>query len=180
MADAFVITKVDRASSDAIETVRANLAALNPHARISEAVFNVAVTDEHAIEGRDVLVIEDGPTTTHGGMAHGAGWEAATRAGARPVDPRPWATGSIAAAYADYPHIGPVLPALGYGDAQLHELEETVRAVPCDVVLVASPVDLRAVITIDKPAVRVSYTPEITSGPSLDEMLAPLASRLRG
>jgi predicted GTPase len=107
-------------------------------------------------------------------MADGAGLRFATAAGAEPVDPRQWAVGSIKTAYEEYPHIGPVLPALGYGDDQLAELETTINAVPCDVVVVASPVDIRRLIDLRHPSVRVTYEFEAVSGPSLDEILAPL------
>jgi predicted GTPase len=138
------------------------------------------VPDSAVLQRKRVLVIEDGPTITHGGMASGAGLRAAERFGAVPVDPRPWAVGSIAAAYETYPHIGPVLPALGYDDEQLRELGETIRAVPCDVIVVASPVDLRRLISFDRPAVRVSYDFELVAGPTLEQILEPLTNDERG
>jgi predicted GTPase len=174
MADAFVITKVDEAPPENVEIVRANLAALNPAAGVSEAVLRLSVPDGDSLRGRRALVIEDGPTITHGGMAYGAGLRAAEDFGAYPVDPRPWAVGSIRDAYDRYPHIGPVLPALGYDAEQLEELEATIRKVQSDVVVVASPVDLGRLLKLGRPAIRVFYDLEIVRGPELDEILAPL------
>jgi predicted GTPase len=174
MADVFVITKVDRAPREDVETIRRNLGRLNPEAPISECALRIAVEEGESLRGKKALVIEDGPTITHGGMPSGAGLRAAEEYGMVPVDPREWAMGSVRAAFGAYPHIGLVLPALGYGDEQLHELEATIAAVPCDVVIVASPVDLRRLITIDRPSFRVTYDAEITSGPPLDEILAPI------
>jgi predicted GTPase len=180
MAHAFVINKVDEASEQDVAAVRRNLASLNSAAPISEGVLRLTVPDSAVLQRKRVLVIEDGPTITHGGMASGAGLRAAERFGAVPVDPRPWAVGSIAAAYETYPHIGPVLPALGYDDEQLRELGETIRAVPCDVIVVASPVDLRRLISFDRPAVRVSYDFELVAGPTLEQILEPLTNDERG
>jgi predicted GTPase len=179
LADVFVITKVDRASRDAVETIRHNLAGLNPGAPVSECVLRITVEGSAGLRGKKALVIEDGPTITHGGMASGAGLRAAEECGASPVDPRAWAKGSLRTAFETYPHIGPVLPALGYGDEQLHELEATIAAVPCDVVVVASPVDLRRLIAIDRPSFRVTYEAEITAGPLLEEVLQPLKDAVR-
>jgi predicted GTPase len=174
MADAFVIMKVDRAPREDVETVKGNLRALNPAAQISECALRLTAEDGEELRGRRALIIEDGPTITHGGMASGAGMRAAEEAGALPVDPRPWAQGSLRKAYEEYSHIGAVLPALGYGEEQLHELEATIAAVECDVVIVASPVDLRRQIAIGRPSFRVTYDAEIKAGPGLEEMLAPL------
>jgi predicted GTPase len=174
MADAFVITKVDQVPPENIASIRTNLATLNARAEVTEARFQLTIDQPQSLAGQKVLIIEDGPTITHGGMADGAGLRFATAAGAEPVDPRQWAVGSIRTAYEEYPHIGPVLPALGYGDDQLAELETTINAVPCDVVVVASPVDIRRLIDLRHPSVRVTYEFEAVSGPSLDEILAPL------
>lgn len=179
MAHAIVINKIDQASADAVSSVRRNLTSLNPSAPISEAVLRVSVDNVEALAGQRVLVIEDGPTITHGGMAYGAGWRAAQKLGAAAIDPRPWAVGSIRQAYEEYPHIGPVLPALGYGEEQLHELAATISAVPCDAVLVASPVDLRRLLSFDRPALRVTYELDVISGPTLDEILTPLKNLTR-
>lgn len=176
MADAFVITKVDQARAEDIATVKKNLATLNPTASMMETALRVSVADGEALRGTRALVIEDGPTVTHGGMAGGAGLRAARQFGAEPVDPRRWAAGSIRTAYERYPHIGPVLPALGYGDEQLRDLEATVNAVPCDAIIVASPVDLRRLMEFERPSFRVTYELEVVRGPALEELLAPLRS----
>ena len=174
IADAFVITKVDRAPRENVETVRRNLGRLNPGASISECALRIALEGGDGLSGKRALVIEDGPTITHGGMSSGAGLRAAEECGAIPVDPRAWAKGSIRAAFEAYPHIGPVLPALGYGEEQLQELEATIVAVPCDIVVIASPVDLRRLVSIARPSFRVTYDAEITAGRGLDEILAPI------
>jgi predicted GTPase len=174
MADALVINKVDVADPSSVEEVRSNLKYLNPGAPITEGMLVVTTDKPDTVRGKRVLIIEDGPTTTHGGRPTGAGYQAARDLECVPVDPREWAIGSIAAAYGEHPHIGPVLPALGYGDEQLHELESVVNSVPCDAVLIASPVDLRNLIEIGRPYARVSYDFQHITGPSLDEMLAPL------
>ena len=172
MADAFVITKVDEAAAGNLAAVRRNLEALNPRASVTEAALRLTVHNGEAMRGQRVLVIEDGPTITHGGMAYGAGFRAAQRFDGQVIDPRPWAAGSIHQAFEQYPHIGPVLPALGYGEEQLSELEATIRAVPCDVVLVGSPVDLRRLLNFDRPSLRVEYDIEIVGGVSLEDLLA--------
>jgi len=126
------------------------------------------------VRGKRVLVIEDGPTMTHGGMASGAGLQAALLQGAEPVDPRPWAVGSIAEAYEQYPHMGPILPALGYSGPQLGDLEATIRSVPCEAIIVASPVNLGRLLKLERPWFRATYEAEIVSGPRLEDILAPL------
>jgi predicted GTPase len=174
LADVFVITKVDGAKREDVDLIRRNLGALQPGGAISECALRLSVEDADDMTGRSVLVIEDGPTITHGGMPSGAGLRGAQDRGAAAVDPREWAVGSIRDAYAAYPHIGPVLPALGYGDVQLHELEATIGAVPCDAVIIASPVDLRRLVQIERPAYRVTYEAEITAGPGIEDVLAPI------
>ena len=157
-ADVVVINKVDTASEAAIETVRRNVRQRNPKARLIEAASRVEMDHPEKIRGSRVLVIEDGPTLTHGEMAFGAGVVAARQAGAAElIDPRPYAAGSLRAVFARYGHIGPVLPAMGYSPQQLAELETTIRRAPCDFVVVATPVDLSRVIEMAKPAVRVRY-----------------------
>jgi predicted GTPase len=157
MADVVIVSKVNTAPPDAVRAIRATVSALNPGAQILEADLTICVDGEDRVRGRRALVVEDGPTLTHGGMASGAGLLAAQRLGASLVDPRPWARGSIADAYREYPHLGPVLPAMGYGDRQLRDLEATIAAVPCEVVVGATPVDLQRVITIGQPVARVTY-----------------------
>jgi predicted GTPase len=157
MADLVVISKVNTAPPEAVETVRRSVQTLNPAARVVDADLLISTDNEEAIRGRRALVIEDGPTLTHGGMAYGAGVLTAQRLGATLVDPRPWALPSIAKVYRQYPHLGPVLPAMGYSEEQLAELAATIAAVPCDVVVTATPVDLPRYITINRDVARVTY-----------------------
>ncbi|HYV18060.1 MAG TPA: cyclic 2,3-diphosphoglycerate synthase [Verrucomicrobiae bacterium] len=171
-ATCIVINKIDTADKKGIEEVKANIAALNPGATIIEAASPVAVEDPAAIRGKRVLVVEDGPTLTHGEMAYGAGVIAAQRFGAASiVDPRPWAVGTIAQAFKKYPKVGPLLPALGYGDHQMAELRQTIERVECDLVLIATPIDLRRTIHFDKPAMRVTYELQEIGKPDLDDVL---------
>jgi predicted GTPase len=157
-AQVIVINKVDTAAKHDIETVRQNIRTANPQAQVIESACQVTVADPEAIRGKEVLVVEDGPTLTHGEMPYGAGVVAARRFGAaKLVDPRPYAVGSIRSTFEKFPHLTNLLPAMGYSDMQRHELEETIWRVPCDMVLVATPVDLGRIIKMDKPAVRVSY-----------------------
>ncbi|MGC8874397.1 MAG: cyclic 2,3-diphosphoglycerate synthase [Chloroflexia bacterium] len=173
LADVVVINKVDTADRKDVETVRANIVRVNPKAQIIEANSPVLVDDPEKIRGKRVLVIEDGPTLTHGEMTFGAGIVAARRFGAAEiVDPRPYVTGSIADTFRNYPHIGPLLPAMGYGERQIRDLERTIRAVPCDAVVVATPIDLGRLLDLDKPTVRVRYELEELSRPGLEEILA--------
>jgi predicted GTPase len=157
-ADVVVINKVDTASDAAIELVRHNVRERNPKARVIEAASRIHVEDAERIRHARVLVIEDGPTLTHGEMSFGAGVIGARQAGAvELVDPRPYAVGSLHDVFAKFRQIGPLLPAMGYSAAQLGELEETIRRTPCDFVLVATPIDLRRVIRINQPSLRVTY-----------------------
>jgi predicted GTPase len=175
MADVVVINKVDTANREDVDAVRNNARALNPEATIVEAASPISVENPGAIRGQRVLVVEDGPTLTHGGMAYGAGIVAARRFGAREiVDPRPYAVGSIQEVYRQYPHTGALLPAMGYGEAQVAELERTIGNTPCDLVLVATPIDLRRVVTIDKPVQRVRYEIQAIGRPNLEDVLAGL------
>ena len=145
---------------------------LNRPADLVEAASPIAVADGASLRGKRVLVVEDGPTLTHGGMPCGAGWIAARRFGAAEiVDPRPYAVGSIRKVFEEYPQTGPVLPAMGYGEAQVAELAETIRQVPADVILVASPIDLRRLIALDKPALRATYELEELGELTLREVL---------
>ncbi len=172
LADAFVINKVDTADPGAVLEVRENLHALNPRAPILEAASPIFVDDPAAIRGKRVLVVEDGPTLTHGGMAYGAGWVAAKRFGAAEiVDPRPYAVGSIRDTYAKYPTTGAVLPAMGYGETQIRELEETINRADADLVIIGTPIDLRRVLKIDKPSDRVRYELQVIGTPTLEDLL---------
>jgi predicted GTPase len=178
-ADVFVISKVDTAAPAAVEAVRRNLHALNPRAAIVEAACPVVLDAPEAVRGRRAVVVEDGPTLTHGGMPHGAGWLAACRHGAVVVDPRPFAVGSIRDTYARYPAIGPVLPAMGYGPEMIHELEQTINASAADVVVVGTPIDLGRFLTLNKPVHRARYRLEEIGGPNLAALLeVRLAARL--
>jgi predicted GTPase len=157
-ADLILINKVGSADPADVETVEANAARVNPSAEVIRRESTLEVPDPAIIEGKRVLAVEDGPTTTHGGMPFGAGILAArTHGAAALVDPRPWAVGEIAETFAKYPEIGPLLPAMGYGEAQMQDLEATIRAVDCDLVLVATPIDLTRLIDIDKPHMRIRY-----------------------
>jgi predicted GTPase len=158
MADVIVINKCDSATPEDIEAVKVNARSRNPQARIITADSPVSVDDPALVEGKRVLIVEDGPTLTHGGMNIGAGFVAAQRGGAAEiVDPRPFAAGSIAAAYTKFPQLGQVVPALGYYGEQLAELEQTINSVECDTVVIGTPIDLRRVIEIKRPATRVRY-----------------------
>ncbi|MFH1633416.1 MAG: cyclic 2,3-diphosphoglycerate synthase [Chloroflexota bacterium] len=171
-ADVFVINKVDIAAPDDIITVRDNLSAINPEAVFIEGASPLFVDDPAAIRGKRVLVVEDGPTLTHGGMAYGAGWVAARRFGAGEiVDPRPFAVGSIKATYEKYPTTGNVLPAMGYGDEQIHELEQTINNADVDLVIIGTPIDLGHVLKINKPSQRVRYELQEIGQPTLEELL---------
>jgi predicted GTPase len=171
-ADVVVINKVDTAGPRRIAEVRTNVFAVNPQAVVIEAASPIFVDDPAAIRGKRVLVIEDGPTLTHGEMQYGAGVVAARRFGAGElVDPRPYAVRSIAATFARYRHIGALLPAMGYGEEQMKDLEETINATPCDLVLAATPIDLRRLIDIRHPVDRVRYELQVVGQPTLEELL---------
>jgi predicted GTPase len=152
--------------------VRENLRNTNPNAIVIEGASPLFVDDPAAIRGKRVLVVEDGPTLTHGEMSYGAAWVAARRFGAKEiVDPRPYAVGSIKATYAKYPTTGAVLPAMGYGETQTRELEQTIRNMDVDLVLIGTPIDLSRVIKIDKPSQRVRYELQEIGQPTLEEVL---------
>ncbi|MGP8329788.1 MAG: cyclic 2,3-diphosphoglycerate synthase [Methanosarcinaceae archaeon] len=171
-ADVFVINKVDTASPDDVILVRENLRSLNPNAIIVEAASPLFVDDPAAIQGKRVLVVEDGPTLTHGGMKYGAGYVAARRFGAAEiVDPRPFAVGSIAETFEKYPDTGDILPAMGYGEAQTRDLEETINAADVDMVIIGTPIDLSRVLKIDKPHQRVRYELQEIGVPTLEDVL---------
>lgn len=172
MADVVVINKIDSASPEGVNQVRESIKALNPTARVIDAASPTFVENGDGMRGKKVLVIEDGPTLTHGEMAYGAGVVAARRFGAAElVDPRPYAVRSIADTFKKYPGTGTLLPAMGYGDAQRADLEETIRNTPCDVVVVATPIDLSRIVTIGQPAVRVRYELQELGTPTVRQVL---------
>lgn len=173
-ADVVVINKVDSASVAETERLRASIAQLNPHATVIEAASPITVEAPDVIAGKRVLVIEDGPTVTHGEMPYGAGTVAARKLGAELVDPRPYAVGSLAETFQKYPHLGPVLPAMGYGERQIHELAATISEVPCDAIVIATPIDLRRLLDLPCPSTRVRYELQEIGRPTLEDVLAPL------
>ena len=171
-ADVVVLNKIDTADLANIAIVRGNVRQANPDAIIVEAASPIFVEDPDAIRGKRVLVVEDGPTLTHGEMAYGAGVVAARRYGASEIiDPRPYAVRSIAETFAKYPNTGALLPAMGYGEDQIKDLEETINATPCDLVIIGTPIDLRRVVNIAHPADRVYYELQVIGKPSLEEIL---------
>lgn len=176
-ADVVIINKVDTAAMHDIETVRQNIKLANPKAAVIETACRVSVPNPDLIKGKRVLVVEDGPTLTHGEMPYGAGVVAARQCGAAQlIDPRPFAVGSIRGVYERYTHLNTLLPAMGYSAMQRHELEATIAATPCDLVLIATPIDLARVIKIDKPALRVTYEVEELTKPGLADRLAALTA----
>jgi predicted GTPase len=171
-ADVIVINKVDTADPQAVIRIRENLRKLNPKATVIEAASPLFVDNPDAILGKRVLVIEDGPTLTHGEMAYGAGFVAAKRFGAKEiVDPRPYAVRSISATYKKYPNTGPILPAMGYGEAQTRDLETTINKADVDMVIIGTPIDLTRVLKINKPHQRVRYELQEIGKPTLEDIL---------
>ena len=171
-ADVFVINKVDTAAAEDVMTVRQNLNQLNPSATVIEAASPLFVDDPLAIRDKRVLVVEDGPTLTHGEMAYGAGWVAARRFGAAEiVDPRPYAVGSILETYQKYPTTGEILPAMGYGDEMMAELEQTINNADVEMVVIGTPINLAALLKINKPSQRVRYELQEIGQPTLVEIL---------
>jgi len=159
MAQVIIVNKVNTAKREAIDEVLSNIARVNPSAEVIQAGSVVTVNDEKAIRGKRVLVVEDGPTLTHGEMTYGAGHVAAKQFGAAAiVDPRPYAAGSIRGVYEKYRHLTDILPAMGYGDQQIRDLKATIEAVPCDLVLVGTPFDLSRLIKTKHPMIRVNYS----------------------
>jgi len=172
LADVVVVNKVDSASKENVETVVRNVASVNPRALIIRAASPIVVDNPELIRGKRVLVVEDGPTLTHGGMSFGAGTLAAHQFGAKEIiDPRPYAVNSISEVYTKYPGTGVLLPAMGYGSRQIRDLETTINQVPADAVIIGTPVDLRRIIRINKPSVRVQYSLEEKSKPDLTDVL---------
>ena len=172
MADVVVINKIDSARPDDVDQLKKTISTENSRAVIVEARSPVTIEGDEPLAGKRVLVVEDGPSLTHGEMGFGAGVVAARRAGATLVDPRPWAEGSIAGVFERYPHMGALLPAMGYSAEQRKDLENTINSSDAEVVLIATPIDLRKVLDLTKPAIRASYELEEVSSPTLAEVLA--------
>lgn len=172
VADVVVINKIDSADYAGVETVRTNIAAVNPDAVVIDAASTVDIDDPSVVKGKMVLAVEDGPTLTHGGMKIGAGVVAARKFGAAGfVDPRPYAVGKLSETFEAYPEIGIVLPAMGYGEQQLRDLETTINSTECDAVVIGTPIDLNRIIKIDKPSTRVYYNLQEIGRPNLTEVL---------
>jgi len=179
LADVVVINKIDSADFEDIQAVRKNIERANPRAVVVDAASIIDVENPEAIRGKRVLVVEDGPTLTHGEMKMGAGIVAARRFGAAEiVDPRPYAVGKLAQTYSTYPGIGPLLPAMGYGEEQMRDLTATIENTDCDSVVIATPIDLGRVIQIDKPNTRVAYSLQEIGAPNLDDVLHDLIKKL--
>ena len=173
MAHVIVVNKVDSATDEQVEAVEASVRGLNDTAMILRARSPVTVHGDVDLAGKRVLVVEDGPTLTHGGMTYGAGVVAAKQAGAAEiVDPRPWAVGTIAATYDAYPDAGPILPAMGYSDGQVADLGATINASDAEAVVIATPIDLRRLVELDKPSVRVTYDLEEVGEPTMRDALS--------
>ena len=170
-ANLLIITKVNVADVESLRKIRKNISLINPEAPVLEATSRTYLDHPEWIRGKRVLIIEDGPTITHGGMAFGAGAAASRELARELIDPRPYATGSLQDVYKKYPHIGSVLPAMGYSPEQMKDLERTIRLTPCEAVVIATPADLRRRLKIDIPAARVSYDFDVDLAPSLEKFL---------
>ena len=180
LADVVVINKIDSADFDSILTVRKNIEHINPKATVIDAASTITVDKPEVIKGKKVLVIEDGPTLTHGEMKIGAGTVAARRFGAAEIiDPRPYAVGKIAETYRIYPNIGQLLPAMGYGEQQMKDLSATIEKTPCDSVIIATPIDLGRIIQINKPNTRVQYNLQEIGKPDLEDILKKFIQKIK-
>jgi len=179
-ADVILLTKTDTADAESVARVRRSVNHCNPEATVLETAMPFSVAQPELIAGRRVLVVEDGPTLTHGGLGYGCGAILARRLGAKSlVDPRPFATGSFRSVFESYPHIGPALPALGYGTEQIHDLEKTINSADCDLVMLATPFDLRRLFTIHRPICRVTYEMTETGPARLPSILSEFMARTR-
>ncbi|TEU13044.1 GTPase [Candidatus Bathyarchaeota archaeon] len=177
MADIAIVSKVNTAKPEDVERTIANVKELNPKARIFKANILITAETEEGIEGKRVLVVEDGPTVTHGGMSYGAATIKAEELGAEIVDPRPYATGSIKEIYRLYPHLEKVLPAVGYSENQMDELSKVINDTPCDLVLLGTPTDIRRYLKVEKPVVRVRYELEEIVPGEIEEAIFDLLSK---
>ncbi len=181
LADVVVVNKVDSAAKENVDRVVESVGEINKRATIIQAASPISVEDASLIKGKRVLVVEDGPTLTHGEMKFGAGMIAARLHDAKEIiDPRPYAVGTIAAMYQRYPQTGMLLPAMGYGPEQVKDLQETIERVPCDTVVIGTPIDLRRVIQITKPSTRVQYSLEETTRPDLADVLQRFLQKTKG
>ncbi len=178
MADIIIINKERTAKKRDIEAVKYNIRKYSPNALVINADSEITVSEPNLIRGKRVLVLEDGPTLTHGGMPYGAGTIAARRFNCRVVDPRPNLAGSMKETFEKYPHIGKVLPAIGYSEAQVRELERTINSVKCDAVIAGTPIDLRRIIQANKPIVRIKYELKVISKPGIEEIIRRFLRRL--
>jgi predicted GTPase len=180
LADVVVINKIDTSAPENIQTVRTNINAVNPKAIVIDAASPITLDHPEIIRGKSCLAIEDGPTLTHGEMKLGAGTVAALKWGASSlVDPRPYAVGKIKDTFRMYPGIGTLLPAMGYGNQQITDLEKTIDATPCDVVVIGTPIDLSRIIRINKPTVRVTYELQEIGSPNLQMVLDQFVSTMK-
>jgi predicted GTPase len=178
MANVVIINKVDTADPQNVKRVKENIKMVNPKAMILDAASPITADKPELIKGKRALVIEDGPTLTHGNMPYGAGTIMAQRLGAKEiVDPKPYAVGSIKETYKKYAHLGTILPTIGYGEKQIAELKETIDRTPCDVVVIGTPIDLRRVMTINKPTVRVNYELQVLGPVLLEQVLEEFLQR---
>jgi predicted GTPase len=179
-ADVVVINKVDTADGECVEIVRSNIRENNPKAIIIDGASPITVENQSIIRGKRVLVVEDGPTATHGEMQYGAGTVAANKFGAAElVDPRPYLKGTLIDTFRKYPEIGTLLPAMGYGGKQVKDLEATIAATPCDSVIIGTPIDLRRIIKIKQPSTRVEYSLQEIGTPTLNDVLVDFVSKLQ-
>ena len=180
MADVIVINKEETANSEGIEIIRKNIEKWNPTAVVVDASSPIFVDDHSSIKGKRVLVVEDGPTLTHGEMRYGAGFVAAKKFGASEIiDPRPFAVGSIIDTYKKYDHLDSILPAMGYGEKQIRELEQTINNSDADLVVIGTPIDLRRVMKLNKPAVRVKYELQEIGKPNLEDVITDFLKKLQ-
>jgi len=178
MSDVIIINKIDTANIENIQIVRDNIAKINPNAIVIDGASPVSVDKPELIKGKRVLVIEDGPTLTHGEMKIGAGTVAAKKFGAAElVDPRPYAVGKLAETFRIYPNIGTLLPAMGYGGQQVKDLEATINATPCDLVVIATPIDLKRIVNINKPSVKIQYDLQEIGYPNLETVLCDFVQK---
>ncbi len=179
LADVVIINKIDQAEKDAVETIKKNVKRVNPRAEISLAVSEVVVDKPELLEGKKVVVVEDSPTVTHGGAPYGAGYVAAQKYGAEIVDPRPYAKGIIAKMFQEYPHMKNVVPSTGYSPQQIKDLEETLNAVPADVIVAGTPIKLERLVKVNKPIVQVKYDIKIIEGPTIADMINTFLDRVK-